>query len=111
MEVSKARIELAKKLGLEATNKNLNDLKLKKQNEENEVETVYIPNPPVFEEIPKNDSEREFFEECLASLTPTEKMIFDFHLSGIGTKEIMAELCITENTIKFHNKNIYSKGF
>ena len=74
-----------------------------------ESETVYIPNPPVLEEIPKKDSDREFFEECLASLTPTEKMIFDFHLSGIGTKEIMAELCITENTIKFHNKNIYRK--
>ena len=77
--------------------------------DKNEAETVYIPNPPVLEEIPKNDSEKEFFEECLVSLTPTEKMIFDFHLSGIGTKEIMAELCITENTIKFHNKNIYRK--
>ena len=75
----------------------------------NEAENIYIPNSPVLEEIPKNDSEREFFEKCLASLTPTEKMIFDLHLSGIGTKGIMAELCITENTIKFHNKNIYRK--
>ena len=76
---------------------------------ENKAEAVYIPNPPVLEEIPKNDEEREYFEDCLSSLTPTERMIFDFHLSGIGTKEIMAELCITENTIKFHNKNIYRK--
>ena len=79
---------------------------LKNKNEE---ETVYIPNPPVLEEIQKNDTKREFFAECLASLTPTEKIIFDFHLSGMGTREIMAELCITENTIKFHNKNIYRK--
>lgn len=74
-----------------------------------DMETEYIPNPPALEEIKNNDEEREFFEKCLASLTHTERLIFDFHLSGIGTKEIMAELFITENTIKFHNKNIYRK--
>ena len=60
-----------------------------------DIETEYIPNPPALEEIKNNDEEREFFENCLASLTHTERLIFDFHLSGIGTKEIMAELFIT----------------
>lgn len=57
-------------------------------------------------------SEKEFsedFEHSFSSLTPTERKIFELHLSGKKTKEIMEELCITENTIKFHNKNIYHK--
>ena len=65
---------------------------------------AYIPE----QEIP-DEEETRFFEECLASLTPAERKILDFHLSGKKTKEIMAELCITENTVKFHNKNLYRK--
>lgn len=45
----------------------------------------------------------------LEKLTKTERVIFDFYIDGRSTKEIMAELKITENTLKFHNKNIYSK--
>ncbi|MBR5774297.1 MAG: hypothetical protein IKY44_05515 [Clostridia bacterium] len=51
----------------------------------------------------------DFFERALPSLTHTEKLIYDFYLEGKTTKEIMAELDITENTLKYHNKNIYSK--
>ena len=36
-------------------------------------------------------------------------MIFDFYVEGKTTKEVLKELSITENTLKFHNKNIYSK--
>lgn len=50
-----------------------------------------------------------FFNECLSSLTPSERKILDLHFSGKSTKEIMEELCITENTVKFHNKNLYRK--
>lgn len=42
-------------------------------------------------------------------LTQTERLIFDLYITGKTTKEIMAELHITENTLKFHNKNIYGK--
>ena len=31
------------------------------------------------------------------------------YTAGRTTKEIMADLNITENTLKFHNKNLYSK--
>lgn len=58
--------------------------------------------------VMKNDEENSF-SEALSSLTPTERKIYEFHLSGKKTKEIMDELCITENTVKFHNKNIYRK--
>ncbi len=61
------------------------------------------------------DSSAEFVEHCkyisenLHSLTPTEKTIYGLYLEGKGTREIMKELDITENTLKYHNKNIYSK--
>ena len=42
-------------------------------------------------------------------LTKTEHLIFDFYTKGLSTKEIMEQLNITENTLKFHNKNLYSK--
>lgn len=42
-------------------------------------------------------------------LTPKERIIFDYYIEGKKTRDIMKELDITENTIKYHNKNIYSK--
>jgi len=50
-----------------------------------------------------------YFAAQRASLTPTERIIYNFYLDGKSTKEIMAELDIKENTLKYHNKNIYSK--
>ncbi|MBQ1237883.1 MAG: hypothetical protein IIX70_06320 [Oscillospiraceae bacterium] len=49
------------------------------------------------------------YENYTSTLTPTEKKILELHLSGKSTKEIMETLCITENTVKFHNKNLYRK--
>lgn len=51
----------------------------------------------------------EFFVAGIKTLTPTEKAIFEAHLNRITTKEIMSSFNITENTLKFHNKNIYGK--
>lgn len=51
----------------------------------------------------------EYFVRGLETLTPTEQAIFDAYLLRRPTKEIMSELNIKENTLKFHNKNIYSK--
>ena len=62
----------------------------------------------------KKDS-KEFIEHCkfiveqLPKLTPTERSIYDCYLDGKSTKEVLAELSIMENTLKFHNKNLYSK--
>ena len=42
-------------------------------------------------------------------LTPTEKAIFDAYLQYMTTKEIMALLNIKENTLKYHNRNLYQK--
>lgn len=51
----------------------------------------------------------EFFASQLKTLTPTEKIVFGLYLDGKSTKEIMEELNIKENTLKYHNKNIYGK--
>lgn len=42
-------------------------------------------------------------------LTLTENAIYEAYIKRLTTKEIMAVMNITENTLKFHNKNIYHK--
>ncbi|MBR7114055.1 MAG: hypothetical protein IKC76_06020, partial [Firmicutes bacterium] len=39
----------------------------------------------------------------------TEKAIFDLYIARADSKEVMLALNITQNTLRFHNKNIYSK--
>ncbi len=53
--------------------------------------------------------EMECFVHGLDTLTPTERLIYEAYLNGSSTKDIMNELNIKENTLKFHNKNLYSK--
>ena len=53
--------------------------------------------------------EYNFFVENLSMLTPAEYRVYELYLSGKTAKEIADILHITENTIKYHNKNIYSK--
>ena len=42
-------------------------------------------------------------------LTPTERRIYELYLEGKSTRTIMIDLNITENTLKYHNKNLYGK--
>jgi len=64
---------------------------------------------------PTDDGTKEFAAHCeyikekLHTLTPSERAIYDMYIDGKGTKEIMKQQNITENTLKYHNKNIYSK--
>lgn len=51
----------------------------------------------------------EYLSSRLYTLTPTEADIYNMYLEGSRTKDIMATLQITENTVKYHNRNIYSK--
>ena len=53
--------------------------------------------------------EYNFFVENLSMLTPAEYRVYELYLSGKTAKEIAEILHITENTLKYHNKNIYSK--
>ena len=49
------------------------------------------------------------FAASIPSLTHTGRTIYEFYVAGKSTKEILAALNIKENTLKYHNKNIYSK--
>lgn len=51
----------------------------------------------------------QFFLDGISKLTPTEHKVFDLYLDGKSAKDIIAILGITENTLKYHNKNIYNK--
>ncbi len=53
--------------------------------------------------------EYNFFVENLSMLTPAEYRIYELYLSGKTAKQIAEILHISENTLKYHNKNIYSK--
>ena len=72
--------------------------------------------------VPPNTSNKvidrnspDFIEHCeyirtqLPHLTASERAIYNCYLAGMSTKEVMQEMSIAENTLKFHNKNIYSK--
>ena len=49
------------------------------------------------------------FVDGILELTQTEKAIFEAYIARVPTKEVMMALNIKENTLKFHNKNLYQK--
>ena len=51
----------------------------------------------------------QLFLDNISTLTKKEREIFDLYTQGLSTKEIIARQQISENTLKYHNKNIYSK--
>lgn len=69
--------------------------------------------PEVSRDVTPNDislsEQNRLFAEGIASLTKTERRIYDFYVEGKSTKEVLQLLDISENTLKFHNKNIYGK--
>ena len=50
-----------------------------------------------------------FFLERIPDLSKTEREIFDYYVSGLSTKEILASANIRESTLKYHNSHIYEK--
>lgn len=63
--------------------------------------TPAVPDP--------EEAQRELFLSGISKLTNAENVIFHLYLEGKRTKEVMAQLNITENTLKYHNRNLYSK--
>jgi DNA-binding CsgD family transcriptional regulator len=55
------------------------------------------------------NEQKEHFILGVKNLTPKERTIYNYYIQGKLTKEIIKELEITENTLKYHNKNIYGK--
>ncbi len=66
------------------------------------------------QELPINNAEFseqtiELFRQGITALTQTEKLIYDLYIEGKSTKEVLQQMNIKENTLKYHNKNIYGK--
>ena len=53
--------------------------------------------------------QRDLFVSGLDSLTNTERTVYGYYIEGKRSKEILSILDIKENTLKYHNKNIYGK--
>ena len=51
----------------------------------------------------------EAYMQGLERLTPTERIIYDAYVARVTSREIMANLNIKENTLKYHNRNLYGK--
>lgn len=75
----------------------------KTQTKETDLPTVVLTDTDITKE------QIEMFVSGIENLTPTEKAIYEAHLKRITTKEILTIFNIKENTLKFHNKNIYGK--
>ena len=87
-------------------NQQLKDLV--KQQEQALKETAKpVETPPLTATVSAEIMER--FMQGLDTLTPTERAIYEAYLTGTTTKEIMSSMSIKENTLKFHNRNLYSK--
>lgn len=76
-----------------------------------QAQTAAPPQPPVpAAPAPQfTDSQIALFRSGLKGLTPTERTIYEAYIACKTTKEVMSMLDIKENTLKFHNKNLYSK--
>lgn len=58
---------------------------------------------------PVSQEDAEIFLSGRKTLTPTERVIYGLYIDGRSTQEIRQQLNITENTLKYHNKNLYQK--
>ena len=56
-----------------------------------------------------SDQTIELFKQGVTTLTQTEKLIYDLYIDGKSTKDVLEQMNIKENTLKYHNKNIYGK--
>lgn len=53
--------------------------------------------------------QQALFTQGLTELTATERKIYNLYLDGKTTSQVLEELNIKENTLKYHNRNLYSK--
>ncbi|MBQ8743281.1 MAG: hypothetical protein IJZ03_07920 [Clostridia bacterium] len=77
--------------------------------QKNESAHKKIPSEASPQEDSVSNEAKECFVRGLKTLTPTEKAIYGAYIIGTPTKQIMEDLNIKENTLKFHNKNLYGK--
>lgn len=88
-------------------NQSLKDILRQKEEAERSQSPKSTEEIPSQKAIPQDLTEQ--FQTGLCSLTPKERSLFELYVTDISTKEILEKLCIKENTLKYHSKNLYSK--
>jgi DNA-binding CsgD family transcriptional regulator len=63
----------------------------------------------VLEDAAPNRADYEQFLKNLKTLTTMERAVFNLYTKGKTARQIADALFVSDNTIKFHNKNIYKK--
>ncbi len=61
------------------------------------------------EPLAVTEAQRKLLLSGISHLTPTERSIFEHYIGGKSGKDVAVLMNITDNTLKYHNKNIYSK--
>ncbi len=91
--------------------RSLTELSIKHEQAKSEINRVQTENERLARTqkkmIPQDDY--DFFLAGIKQLTPTEKTIFGLYLDGKSAAEIMEKMTIKQTTLKYHNRNIYSK--
>lgn len=65
--------------------------------------------PPEEEPAGPTPARCAIYRVDLLALTPTERAVHDLYAEGKSSREVQKQLDISENTLKYHNRNIYSK--
>lgn len=95
-----------------------NEMKMAKDGIQSSLEQIRTSYDETVEEVKRlaysrkdevDPDDYEIFKDGLCHLTVREKEIFDLYISGKKVKEIMELTGLKEPTIRFHNRNIYSK--
>ena len=72
-------------------------------------EETAVPQPAEPIEDPAVLAQAELFLEGLPKLTAKERELYNCYTQGMSTPQILEALAIKENTLKYHNKNLYGK--
>ena len=75
---------------------------------EQECQTPAIT-PAAAEKSPLEPEQQALFTQGLTELTATERRLYHMYLDGFTTQQILETLNIKENTLKYHNRNLFSK--
>ena len=78
----------------------------------NEVSPAPIQQPTLVQEtvsVPSDEELLGIFKDNISLLTATEHKVYDLYVAGKSTAEVLEDLGISQNTLKYHNRNIYGK--
>lgn len=76
------------------------------------IDFLHLHNEELYEKAKQENlslSSLDEFLENTEKLTPSERLVFDHYVKGYTPKETAEELFLSINTIKTHNKRIYTK--